>query len=124
MNKLEVQNIDKELQKLENLGGIVGNAIVKRNGLLISSKLPRDIDERKFGAMAATMYGAIETAVSTLKRNQINYLTVEFNEFQLIILEINENIIIVSLMDSNIDLGLTLIEIEESIKNINKIINK
>ena len=120
MKDLIIQSIDKELEKLENYGGIIGTAIVKRNGLLISSKLPRDIDERKFGAMAATMYEAIETAVSTLEKNQISHLTVEFNEYQLIIVAIDDNIILVSLMDLNINLGLILIEIEESIKNIKK----
>lgn len=120
MNDLKVQSIDKELEKLENIGGIIGTAIVKRNGLLISSKLPRDIDERKFGAMAATMYEAIEAAVSTLEKNQISHLTVEFNEYQLIIVAVDDNIILVSLMDLNINLGLILIEIEESIKNIKK----
>ncbi len=120
MNDLKVQSIDKELEKLENIGGIIGTAIVKRNGLLISSKLPRDIDERKFGAMAATMYEAIEAAVSTLEKNQISHLTVEFNEYQLIIVAVDGNIILVSLMDLNINLGLILIEIEESIKNIKK----
>ncbi|KKM19055.1 hypothetical protein LCGC14_1659500 [marine sediment metagenome] len=120
MNDLKVQSIDKELEKLENIGGIIGTAIVKRNGLLISSKLPRDIDERKFGAMAATMYEAIEAAVSTLEKNQISHLTVEFNEYQLIIVAVDDNMILVSLMDLNINLGLILIEIEESIKNIKK----
>ena len=67
MNSLKVQNLHKELEKLEGISDIIGTALVNRNGLLIASKLPRDIDDRKFCAMAATMFGAIETAASTIK---------------------------------------------------------
>ncbi|MFX1488844.1 MAG: roadblock/LC7 domain-containing protein, partial [Promethearchaeota archaeon] len=99
-------------------------ALVNRNGLLVASRLPRDIDDRKFCAMAATMFGAIETATLTLGSNNVNSLTVEFNEFQLIIVGVNKQIILVSLLELNTNLGLVFIEIEETIKNINKIINR
>ena len=124
MNDREVQGINNELKKLEKFGGILGNAIVNRNGLLISSRLARNIDEWKFGAMAATMYEGIETAISTFGESKIIHFTVEFNDYQLIVMEVDEHIILVSLMESNINFGLILIEIEESIKNIRKIIKR
>ncbi|MBY8985980.1 MAG: roadblock/LC7 domain-containing protein [Candidatus Lokiarchaeota archaeon] len=122
MNKLETQSLYKELEKLEGSGDIIGTALVNRNGLLVSSRLPRDIDDRKFCAMAATMFGAIETAASTIGSNLVSNLTVEFSDFQLFIIEANEHMILVSLLNSNINLGLFFIEIEESIKNIKKIL--
>ncbi len=120
MNDKELQNLNKELNKLQKFSGIIGIAIVNRNGLLISSHLPRDIDDRKFATMAAIMYESIETAVSSLNGDQIIHLTVKFDEYQLLVIEVDENIVLVSLMDLNINLGLMLIEIEESIKKINK----
>jgi len=120
MNDKELQNLNKELNKLEKFSGIIGIAMVNRNGLLISSHLPRDIDDRKFATMAAIMYESIETAVSSLNGDKIIHLTVEFDEYQLLVIEVDENIVLVSLMDLNINLGLMLIEIEESIKKINK----
>ena len=118
MDELEFQSLNKELEKLENFSGIIGSAIVNRNGLLISSRLPRDIDERKFATMSAIIYESIETVVSTLDENQIVHLTVEFNEYQLIIVEVDDSRIFVSLMESDINFGLILIEIEESIKKL------
>jgi len=120
MNDKELQNLNKELNKLEKFSGIIGIAMVNRNGLLISSHLPRDIDDRKFATMAAIMYESIETAVSSLNGDKIIHLTVEFDEYQLLVIEVDENKVLVSLMDLNINLGLILIEIEESIKKINK----
>ncbi|UCD01223.1 MAG: roadblock/LC7 domain-containing protein [Promethearchaeota archaeon] len=124
MDNLIFENLKKELERLEDFSEIIGVAIANRNGLLISSKLPRDIDERKFAAMAATMFSGIETALSALENEQINNFTVEFNDNQLIILGINEKAIIVVLLNYNVNLGLIFIEIEESIKNIQKILNR
>ena len=118
MNGIKIQHLNKELDKLEEISDIIGTAIVNRNGLLIVSKLPRDIEDRKFCAMAATMFGAIETAASTLGSNSVTNLTVEFNDFQLIIMAADEQTILVSLLNLNANLGLTLIEIEEIIKNL------
>jgi len=115
MDSIKIEKISKELDKLELVAGIIGTAIVNRNGLIILTRLPRQIEERKFGAMAATMFGAMETATTTLNSKLLN-LTVEFDDLQLIILAGNNNIIIVALIELNIDLGLIFVEIEESIK--------
>jgi predicted regulator of Ras-like GTPase activity (Roadblock/LC7/MglB family) len=124
MKKLEIQILQKELEKLGGISDIIGTALVNRNGLLVSSRLPRDVDDRKFCAMAATMFGAIETAASTIGSNKVDNLTVEFSDFQLIIMETTENMILVSLLNLNVNLGLIFIEIEEGVKNIKKILNK
>ena len=124
MNSLKVQNLHKELEKLEGLSDIIGTALVNRNGLLIASKLPRDIDDRKFCAMAATMFGAIETAASTIGSKFVDNLTVEFNDFQLIIMGADNQLILVSLLNLNTNLGLLFIEIEETIKNVKKILDR
>ena len=118
MNNTLIESLNNELKRLENFSEIIGTAIVDRNGLLISSRLPRDIDDRKFGALAATMFGSIDTAVSTFENPNINHLTVEYNDYQLIVMGISDKLIIVSLMESNINLGLILIELEEVQKKI------
>ena len=121
IESLKIDNITRELDKLELVNGIIGTAIVNRNGLIIISRLPRDIDNRKFGAMAATMFEAMETATTTLKDEVLN-LTVEFDDYQLIVYVINAEIIFVSLLELNIDLGIILIEIEECKKIIQKLL--
>ena len=83
MNSLKIQDLNNELEKLEEINDMIGVAVVNRNGLLIASRLPRDIDKRKFCAMAATMFGAIETAVTTLGSKFVNNLTVELMIFSL-----------------------------------------
>jgi predicted regulator of Ras-like GTPase activity (Roadblock/LC7/MglB family) len=124
MNSLKNQNLYKELEKLQSISDIIGTALVNRNGLLIASKLPREIDDRKFCAMAATMFGAIETAASALASEFVDNLTVEFDDFQLIIMGADKQLILVSLLNLGINLGLIFIEIEETIKNVKKILDR
>lgn len=113
------ETYNNELDKLDFLGGITGTAIVNRNGLTLISRLPRDVEERKFGALAATMFGAMENVAIAL-RTEIIHLTVEFNDNQIIIMALNNDHLIVTLIESNFDLGLFLIEIEEIIMNLKK----
>jgi len=118
MKDLATESLDKELDRLINFSDIMGMALVNRNGLLISSRLPRDIDERRFGALAATIFEAIETAASSLDSNQIKNLTIEYENHQIIVVEVDKNTILVSLIDLAANLGLIFIEIEEFVKNI------
>ncbi|MFX1501225.1 MAG: roadblock/LC7 domain-containing protein [Promethearchaeota archaeon] len=123
-DNLLIESLDEELERLENFGEVIGTVIVNRNGLLISSRIPRDIDERKLGALAATMFVAIETATSSLQSNQIKSLTVEYQDYQILVDEIDDKMILASFFDLNANIGLIYIEIEQSIKNIKKIVNK
>jgi len=125
MDTLKIERLNKELKELETRSGITGSAIVNRNGLLITSRLPRDVDKRKIGAIAATMFGAIETASTALKHNETVYsLNIELDEYQLIVFNASDDIIFASLIDINVNLGLILIELEETLKKIRNIVNK
>ena len=125
MDTLKIESLNRELKELETRRGITGSAIVSRNGLLITSRLPRDIDQRKIGAIAATMFGAIETASTALGNNEKIYcLTIELEDYQLIVLNANNDIIFALLIDLNVNLGLIFIELEETLKKIRTIVDR
>jgi len=110
------------LMNLEAIDGIVGLCLVKNNGIVVTTRLPSDIDNRKFGALASTMFASMEMAASSFNNNNINSLTVEFTQnYQVIVLRATNQMLIVSLIDLNANLGLILIEIEETIKNIKEL---
>lgn len=121
MDSLQIEGINKELVKFETVGGILGLAVVDENGLTILSRLPRSIDERKFGAMAATILGAMETAILPFREDLFN-LMIEFDDSQIIITRSKSDIVLVVLMEIEVDLGFILLEIEEILININTII--
>ena len=123
MNSEILESIDYELQMLGKYNSsIIGAAIVNRNGLLLVAYLPLEIDERKFGAMAAAIIDGMETASESLNTTIMHHLTVEFEEFQLLELPINDNLFIATLLNKDINFGLVLIEIEEFIRKVRIII--
>jgi predicted regulator of Ras-like GTPase activity (Roadblock/LC7/MglB family) len=118
MDSLQIEGINKELAKFDMVGGILGLAVVGENGLTILSRLPRSIEERKFGAMAATILGSMETATLSFKETLYN-LTIEFENSQLVIMDSKTNILLVVLMEIGVDLGFMLLEMEDILNNIN-----
>jgi predicted regulator of Ras-like GTPase activity (Roadblock/LC7/MglB family) len=122
MEPIIVDRLNEELRKLEFTGGIIGTAIVEKNGLLITSRLPRDIDERKFGAMAATIHGAFETALTHIEGENINHITIELEGYELIVMGLDK-LILISLLEINKNLAIALIEMEQTLNKFKTIIN-
>lgn len=121
IDSIQIEQLSKELFKLESVLGIIGTVLVNRNGLTITSRVPRTINEKKIGALAATMFEAMETAIEELNEEICN-ITVEYDEYQLVVMGATNQVILVALIEYNIDLGITLIEVEESLSNIQEII--
>lgn len=121
--KTSMDLIDELAHGLESIEGILGIAITDQNGILVSSRLPRKINGRNFGAMAATIIGAIETAVKSLDDSGLVNLTVDFDHFSLIAIKALNHYIIVSLVEKKANIGLIFIELEEFINELNYIMS-
>ncbi|MGQ4873320.1 MAG: roadblock/LC7 domain-containing protein [Promethearchaeia archaeon] len=122
MRDFDIRDFYNELISLESIEGLLGLAIVRKDGILNSALLPRDIDDRKFAAMVATMFGGLNAAIAPLKKEKLQILTVEYDQYQVIAMEINDKFIIVSLLDINTDYGLVLIELEDFIRKIKNLL--
>lgn len=121
MDSIQIEQFSKELERLDRFESIIGTVLVNRNGLTITSRVPRTVNEKKIGALAATIFEAMETAIEELNEDIIN-ITVEYDEYQLVVIGATSQVILVALIEYNIDLGITLIEVEESLRIIQEII--
>jgi len=121
MDSIQIEQLSKELNKLNSVLGIIGTVLVNRNGLTITSQVHRSFNEKKIGALAATMFEAMETATEQLDDNIIN-ITVEYDDYQLLIIAVTNQVILVTLIEYDIDLGIILIEVDESLSSIKEII--
>ncbi|MEM2918212.1 MAG: roadblock/LC7 domain-containing protein [Candidatus Altiarchaeota archaeon] len=108
------------LKTLTAIGDIEGSAIVTRDGLLIASDLPRDVDAETFAAMSATMLGAAETAVSELKRGIVERVIAEGKQSKLIAKGAGASAVLVSMVRPDANLGLVLVEIGKASEKIEK----
>ena len=122
MQESKKDTLLKLLKGLEGIGEIDGSAVVTRDGLLIASDLPREIDAETFAAMSATMVGAAETAISELKKGGIERVITEGEQTKLIATGAGSNAVLVSMVDRDANLGLVLVEMKKIANNVEQII--
>lgn len=123
MSETKTERLEMTLKKLVAIGGVNGSAIVARNGLLIASNLPKDIDDRRFSAMTATMMGAVETAAATLSRGMVKRVTAEIENATVIAMGAGEKAILVVAAGNSGNLGMILLEMEDCAENMKRIMS-
>ena len=61
------RELEEVLKELEKIGDIIGSAVVRRDGLLIASGLPSEVNAKAVAAMAAAIVGTSETSTKELE---------------------------------------------------------
>ncbi len=111
MPKSKKEEMSELLSNLENVGDIDGAAIATRDGLLIASELPKDVNAQTFAAMSATMFGAAETAISELRKGKVKRVISEAENCKLVAVDAGPSATLVALVKPDANLGLILMEI-------------
>lgn len=114
MSESRKDRLLKLLNDLQNVGEIEGSAIVTRDGLLVTSYLPEDINAETFAAMSAAMMGAAETAVSELEKGLVERVITESDDIKLVSTSAGEYAMLVSIVPSDGDLGLVIMEMKKT----------
>jgi len=112
--------LDRVLASLQNISDVDGAAVVTRNGILITSSLPQDVDGQKFAAMAASLVGASETVAALLK-SFMKRAIIEVERGKLLALGAGPKAILIVLLNDRADVESLLREIEPRRKDIMKI---
>ena len=103
---------------MKNAGDMLGAAVITRDGLLYVSDLPDDVDTETFAAMSAAMFGAAETAALELRKSSVQRVIAEGGDVKLVSTSAGENVMLVSMVSNDSDLGLVLMETEKTAKLI------
>jgi hypothetical protein len=115
------EKLVKILEGLKNIGGILGSAVISKDGLAIASDLGEsDVDT--FAAMSAAMEGAAETAVSELKQGGLKQIIVDAEEGKIITISTGEEAILVILAKPDINLGLVLLGIRKAAGKVSEVL--
>jgi len=112
------------LKSLRKVGGIKGSSVISRDGLIIASDMGSEVDAETFAAMSAAMQGAAETAVSELKQGKVKQVVIEAEKGKIISTGAGELSILVILTESNINLGLLLLEMNKASKKIASVLKE
>jgi len=116
------KELEDVLKDLEKSGDIVGSAVVRRDGLLIASGLPAEVNAKAVSAMAAAMVGTSETSVKELGLGEFSQVMVNASQGQFVALGAGSEAIIISLLRKGANLGLVLIEMEKASKKVGRLL--
>ena len=125
LEKPETSKKDRLIQILKGfrkMGDIIGSSIISADGLSIASDLGEEVDEDTFAAMSAAMHGAAETAVSELKQGELNQIIIDADNGKIITISAGEKAILVILANSDINLGLALLELGKASGRISNVL--
>jgi predicted regulator of Ras-like GTPase activity (Roadblock/LC7/MglB family) len=122
MAETKSDRLQQSLKKVTAVKGVTGSAIVARNGLLIASELPRDLDERRLGAMTATMMGAVETTGIMLNKGSVRRVVAEAEHVTLVAMGAGSKAIIVCTAENGVNLGMLMLEMEEQAAQVKTIL--
>ena len=120
--KEQLSEILKEME--HKAGGIQGSAIVTRDGLIVASRLPVDVNLNAFGGFTASFFGAAETAVYELKKVRIYDVYIESDEVKIIALEAGESAFLVTMVKLNANTGLVLMQMKKATVGIKKVMEQ
>jgi predicted regulator of Ras-like GTPase activity (Roadblock/LC7/MglB family) len=116
------EDLKNILNDFESTGDVIGAAIVRRDGLMIISGLPRDVNSKAVAAMAAAIVGTGETASNELSIGELNQVVVESAGGKLISIGAGPDAIFTALVKPKANMGLILMNMERSTKKIATVI--
>src|SRR5271165_5700530 len=87
--------IQGQLTGLNGKHGILGCVLVARDGSVIASSLPRDVDTAMIGALSATLFSNNDVSIQRMNRGNLTQMTLLTDQGILHFYEANGNYLVV-----------------------------
>ncbi|MCK9151714.1 roadblock/LC7 domain-containing protein [Methanobacterium alcaliphilum] len=123
MGKTKKEELDDALSSLMQVGQIKASGIVSKEGLLINSRTPPDVDARIFSALCSTIMGAAEAASNQMTTGIVSQISVKTDKGTIVLIPAGQKAILNALTEPDAQLGLILFEMESIASRVNKIMN-
>jgi uncharacterized protein len=116
------EKLDNVLTGLMQVGQIKASSIVSKEGLLINSMTPPDVDARIFGALCSTIMGAAEAASGQLSTGIVTQISVKTEKGTIVLIPAGMKAILTILTDPKAQLGLIFFEMETRADQVEEIL--
>jgi predicted regulator of Ras-like GTPase activity (Roadblock/LC7/MglB family) len=124
MAKTKKELLDDVLAGILQVGQIKACGVVSKEGLLIDSRTPPDVDARIFSALCSTIMGAAEAASGQLNTGLVSEISVRTDKGTIILIPAGSKAILTALTEPEAQLGLILFEMENRAEQVNEILSK
>lgn len=121
MSKTKKEKLDEVMEALMQVGQIKAICIVSKEGLLINSITPADVDARIFSALCSTIMGAAEAASEQMATGSALQISVKTDKGTIVLVPGGPKVILAVLTEPESQLGLILFEMESRAKQVEEI---
>lgn len=108
-------NFGKVLENLKK-EGVYGSAIIDKEGDVLASDLPTEVQEDTFGVMCATVIGASNTVNSEVDRGSVKRVVIDSKKGKIIIASTKMDLLLSVVVSRSQNLGALFEEINNSVK--------
>lgn len=123
MAKTKKEQLDDVLTGILQVGQIKACGIVSKEGLLIDSRTPPDVDARIFSALCSTIMGAAEAASGQLATGIVSLISVKTEKGTIVLIPAGPKAILTALTEPEAQLGLILFEMESRAELVSTILS-
>jgi uncharacterized protein len=123
MAETKKEKLDTVLSSIMQVGQIKACAIVSKEGLLINSRTPPDVDARIFSALCSTIMGAAEAASTQMKTGGVSEISLKTEKGTIVLIPAGSKAILTALTEVEAQIGLILFEMESQAEQVEKILH-
>ena len=124
MTKTKKEKLDDVLTGLMQVGQIKACGVVSKEGLLINSRTPPDVDARIFSALCSTIMGAAEAASGQMTTGNVSQISVKTEKGTIVLLPAGLKAILTVLTEPEAQLGLIFFEVETRAVQVDEILRE
>lgn len=99
---------------------VIGAAVVNREGFIVASVLPTEIDEDLIGGMAASLLGVGERIASDLMRSEMEQTYVKSPKGYIIVNAVGADSSVVLLVTKDAKLGMVFLELKRMVADLTR----
>jgi predicted regulator of Ras-like GTPase activity (Roadblock/LC7/MglB family) len=124
MVQTKKEKLDKVLTKFMQVGQVKAVGIVSVEGLLITSIMPPDMNERIVGALCSTIIASAETASSQMGTGAVSEVNIKTEHGILLLKPSGKKALLFALAEVEAQFGLITLEIEIRSKQVQDILEE
>src|SRR5512145_2339283 len=109
--------IARILKDLGRINGVNGSLVVGKDGLIIETEVPSDIDAELVAAMSSAVFGTAERSAEEMKHEPLEQVMIEGSRGKTLMIDADEGILVL-ITDVDINLGLIRIEMRRSAERV------
>ena len=109
--------IERILKDLGRINGVSGSLVVGKDGLIIESEVPTDIDSELVAAMASAVFGTAERSAEEMKHDPLQQVMIEGSKGKTLMIDAGEGILVV-IADMTRNISVILLILRQSYNHV------